>query len=312
MIDVEILAHSVGPLGRGAQEIATYRLVYPKQVHQEHLRHRAMSFSVSSGRAVPTKKQLQAVRENPAMPAYWGREQKGMSPGEPFSAQEIEAIERIVLKGQEAALSVAEALADIGVHKSLVGRYVYPWAHYEMVCTSCWPGLANFFALRISPKADPTMRRIAVQMADAFRYHQPRELKPGEWHLPFLSPQEQLALHDAFACGPESLLKDLEHKFIRLSVARTGRVSYLQHGLREDQQDIEKDLRWFDQRLADGDWSVFEHAARVPWPGEDISKLQGNLVNFVQLRQTLPRNVHTDFDFSLLDRPEYAADLADS
>lgn len=307
--DVEILAKSVAP---GCPPVVSYRLRYPKQVHGEHLRHRMMSFSVSSGRAVPARKQLEAVRNDPAFPAYWGREQRGMSPGEPFSPEEVQRIEDLWIYARDSCLNVAEAMADMGVHKSLLGRTVFPWAHYEMVCTCCEPGLLNFFALRCSQKADPTIRRLAVRMAILYRDTPANDVGSGGYHAPYWTTQERIRASEAacrrspapdtwrdFCGSPRAIREDLWH-LVKLSVARTGRVSYEQHGIVDRPE--EKDFKFFDDRLKDGDWSVFEHIARAPFPDEDFRGLSGNLPGWIQLRQTLRPNVHLGFDWSILDQ----------
>lgn len=290
----EILNDSIAD---GCPRLTTFRLRYPSMIHQEHLRHRALSFSVSSGRAIPSHKQLASVAEDPAMPASWPREKKGMSGGEEIG----EGTRRLMigqwLEARDFCLATAERLAEMGLHKSVCGRLLKPWAHYEMICTSCAPGWLNFFALRCHAAADPTIRRLAVKMADAYRKSTPETLRPGDWHLPYVNEMEMSHFPD--------------EQLLAFSVARCARVSYLRHG--SDHSEPEKDREFHDNALKLGHWSVFEHQARVPRIGlyglkENPDPVCGNLPGWIQYRQTLRPNVHTEFDFSVIDR-EFAADL---
>jgi hypothetical protein len=74
-------------IGEHSPRLTTFLTHYPKFVHSEHCRHRAFSLCVSSSRAIPSKRYLEIVRsdEERAEPAFWGAEQKGMSPGEELS-----------------------------------------------------------------------------------------------------------------------------------------------------------------------------------------------------------------------------------
>jgi hypothetical protein len=311
-IEAEVLAHSVGPLGRKVQEVVSFSVRCPVFVHYEVLRHRSFSFSVASTRAVPLKRQADSVDRDPFVPFFWGANRSGMQAGGELGEYDKAHCKLLWLKARDAAVDAARRFDDPGLHKQTGGRVLLPFWWMDMVITACWPGLANFFRLRCHEKAQAETRRLAVRMADAFRKSEPQVLEPGWWHLPYVT-KEELARLCKIREIDSSPVSSIRHrlqaevgKLLRLSVARTGRVSFLQHGV--DEQRIEKDLKFHDDRLREADYSVFEHQARVPYPGEDISKLQGNLLNFIQYRQTLTPNVYTDFDFAVLD--QFAEDLA--
>ena len=71
----------------------------------------------------------------------------------------------------------------------------------------------------------------------------PVELEHGEWHLPYAQS--------------EDCLKTTTDNFIKLSVARCARVSYLNHD--NSSPDIDKDIALYDKLLEAGHMSPFEH-----------------------------------------------------
>ena len=72
---VRMLADSIGHNG---VRLTTWELTYPRFVHAELMTHRLFSRNSASSRAIPTKKLMQQIRNNPAMPVWWGKNQAGM------------------------------------------------------------------------------------------------------------------------------------------------------------------------------------------------------------------------------------------
>ena len=64
-IYAELIAHSVNEFGN---ELMTFKLHYPRLILAELNTHRMFSRNSSSSRAIPVKKILEQVRNNPAMP----------------------------------------------------------------------------------------------------------------------------------------------------------------------------------------------------------------------------------------------------
>lgn len=63
---------------QGCPPIVTMELRYPRFIHAEFMTHRVFSRNASSSRAVPVKKMIQDVIDDPAMPVRWGANQPGM------------------------------------------------------------------------------------------------------------------------------------------------------------------------------------------------------------------------------------------
>jgi len=74
-ISAEVIADSISPDG---VRITTFELEYPRFIHAELMTHRAFSRNAASSRAIPVARMIELVKENPAMPNHWGKNQPGM------------------------------------------------------------------------------------------------------------------------------------------------------------------------------------------------------------------------------------------
>src|SRR5579863_10695070 len=77
-----VLLDSISP---GGVRLVTMELRYPRFIHSEMMTHRVFSRNAASSRAIPIKKMISAVREDPAMPVFWGKNQSGMAAREEVS-----------------------------------------------------------------------------------------------------------------------------------------------------------------------------------------------------------------------------------
>jgi thymidylate synthase ThyX len=234
----EVLLDSVNPAGL---RLTTFVLRFPRFVLSEFNTHRMFSRNASSSRAIPTARLMQQLREDPVIPVEWGRNQSGMQAREVLDAEGARLAEAEWLQARDAALAHAEQLRATGVHKQIVNRVLEPWMWASVIVSSTT--YENFFTLRCHPDAQPEIKRLADLMRAAFAASRPTPRAAGEWHLPFV--------------GPDDAGLSIEERK-QVSVARCARVSYLTHvGTR----DIEAD-RQLHQRLLDaGHWSPFEHVA---------------------------------------------------
>ena len=236
----EVLIDSVNPSGA---RLTTFVLRFPRFVLSEFNTHRMFSRNASSSRAIPTTRLMQQLRDDPVLPVEWGRNQSGMQARQLLEAEGAQAAETEWLQARDAALAHAEQLRAMGVHKQIVNRVLEPWMWTSVVVSSTT--YDNFFTLRCHADAQPEIKRLADLMRERFEASVPVPRAAGEWHLPFV--------------GPEDEALDLDARK-QVSVARCARVSYLTHlGTR----DIEADLRLHEQLLAAGHWSPFEHVAQA-------------------------------------------------
>jgi thymidylate synthase ThyX len=262
-----VLLDSRAPSGA---RLTTLEVRYPRFIHSEMMTHRAFSRNAASSRAIPIKKMIAAVREEPALPVYWGRNQTGMSAREAI-APDVESRARAEWQSAlDDALRHAERLAaqDIDLHKQLVNRLLEPFAWITVIITATdW---ANFFTQRCHPDAQPEIKHIAEMMLAAYRASAPAPVEMGRWHLPLIQADER-ALPDEQLC--------------KLSVARCARVSYLTH---DGKRDLERDLELYERLLgggANGHWSPFEHVAT---PASDAEQRSANFAGWEQYRKRFP------------------------
>ena len=74
MIKAEIVAHSLSQQG---DELISVLCTFPRIILAEVNTHRMLSKNTSSSRAIPFKKMVEAVQENPFIPIAWQKERTG-------------------------------------------------------------------------------------------------------------------------------------------------------------------------------------------------------------------------------------------
>lgn len=270
---VEIIADSIGPNGK---RLTTLTATYPRFIHAEIMTHRAFERNAASSRAIPWAKMRQEILDNPVIPLVFGSEQKGMQTG--GEVDDAESAKRLWLYAREDALLWADQLHNLGVHKSLVNRIVEPWMWITTIITATeWN---NFFRQRCHPDAEIHFQKIAYMIRDARENSTPKQLREGEWHLPYITDEDELnAIKDPDVWNDE----DVNELLRRSSTARVARVSFLTH---EGKRDIEKDLQLFDRLVQGsgfGHWSPHGHVAEA---SSDPELRSGPFVGWKQYRKT--------------------------
>ena len=133
LIKAEVLADSISP---DNVRLTTLGLVYPRFIHSELMTHRVFSRNASSSRAIPTKRALRMIQENPAVPASWRMNQPGMQGYEVASEEVALSAQAIWLSAMEAANYHAMQMDALGIHKQVVNRITEPFSHIKVVLTS--------------------------------------------------------------------------------------------------------------------------------------------------------------------------------
>ncbi len=258
--EVKILADSTASNVR----LSTLQCTYPRMVHSEAMTHRVFSRNAASSRAIPIEKMLERVRLDPVMPVWWGKNQRGMQAEVELVGDELERAKREWLSARDAAVSSATKMLACGMHKQLVNRVVEPWMWITSIITSTeWE---NFFNLRISPEAQPEIRRMAEMMRTTLDASKPVERGPGQWHKPLVY-YDDVVWFEALPAEQQIALGGYDAVSVKLSVARCARVAYLTH---EGKRDVDADLALYDRLLKSGHMSPFEHAAMVH-PGAHLA-----------------------------------------
>ena len=277
MIKAEIVCDSLASSG---VRLTKFVLTYPRFIHAEFMTHRVFSRNASSSRAIPVKKSIQMVRDNPVIPLAFTRNQKGMQGGEALDGEAHKAAVAAWLEGRDRAVEIAEKLSDLEVHKQYANRVLEPYATITVVVTATdWD---NFFALRCHPAAQPEICLLATLMWETYSLSTPDELSDGEWHRPFIKLGDQSNATNYTYYHNQSLTSD--ELLLKQSVARCARVSYLNHDGTSSTE--EQDIQLYDRLLGAAPLhaSPAEHQAMACG---DPDVRSGNFRGWIQYRKTL-------------------------
>jgi hypothetical protein len=292
------------------ERVTSFELNHHRWVLAEVNTHRTASRNSASSRARPTKRRhensppgiVDLVREHPAKPLAWGRNQGGMQSFSELPGDAARACEQLWEAHALATADVIEQLATIGLHKQWTNRLAEPFLMHRIIFTVT--DLDNFMALRADEEAQHEIRTLAYLMQEALDASTPTLLREGEWHLPLIRQEDREEAAERWPEDPQAAL-------LKISAGRCARVSYLTHdGIR----DLSKDIELHDSLLANGHMSPLEHPARPFSSGErslidqmravldaaqaagqevpDWMQRQlgyaGNFCGWVQYRKTLP------------------------
>jgi thymidylate synthase ThyX len=287
MIEATVICDSVNAQGK---RLTTCKLRYPKFIHGEFMTHRMLSRNASSSRAIPVHKLIAEVEQDAlrAEPVFWGKNQKGMQAVE---EHEDPAFCKVLWK--EAAIhavEMAEAFERQGLHKQIVNRLLEPFSHINVIASATeWD---NFFGLRLHRDAQPEMRALALAIWEARKASQPKELKLGQWHLPFIELEDERFVAQAFA-GMTDMVPSYKDVLLKVSVARCARVSYESYETGQ-RSTVAEDLKLYERLVGSQPIHAspaehqatpdryFEMTARWAAPHE-----HGNYVGWKQYRKTL-------------------------
>lgn len=279
MIEAKIIADSVSESGK---RITTLQVKFHRFVLPEFNTHRVFSRNFSSSRAIPTKKLLEQVRNDPAMPVHWGKNQPGMQAKEELDAEERFRADAKWRYAAVVAANHAEEMAAIGTHKQIVNRIIEPYIWANGIVTSTeWD---NWDALRRHEDAQPEIHELACRIHEAREASTPRLLKAGEWHLPYITDEERESPFYKIEANIQS------NMLVKISAARCCRVSYLKHD--GTKADVNEDLFLF-QRLAGAEplhASPLEHQATPSSYNE--RHLWGNLFGWTQYRKVWEQEIY--------------------
>jgi len=276
MIEAKIVKDSIAPSG---VRLTTFVLTYPRFIHAEFMTHRVFSRNASSSRAIPVKKQIQMVLDNPAIPLAFTKNKAGMQGGEALDQHAHEEAVKAWLHARDWAVRYANELADLEVHKQYANRILEPFAHITVVCTAT--EYQNFFALRCHEMAQPEIHALADMMYAGYQASTPEVLLEGQFHLPFISQDDYSLNTEWFA---KSQNEDHDLLQVKRSVARCARVSYLNHEGKIPS--IEEDLNLYNRLVGSAPIhaSPAEHQAQA---SSDSKIISGNFRGWIQYRKTL-------------------------
>ena len=123
-------------------------------------------------------------------------------------------------------------------------------------------------------QAEIHIQALAEAMWDARNESTPRQLKSGEWHLPFSDKINDGELAQVISPNEALIYSNISLQELRLKVcvSRYARLSYMTF---DGEIDYEKDIQLHDRLLADKHMSPFEHCARAMSDLEYFSFIKG-------------------------------------
>lgn len=270
-ISATIIADSINPQ---AQRITSFVLRFPRIALAELNTHRALSKNSASSRAIPFKKMLEMVQNDPFIPIRFQKDHSGMQGVEYFEGEEHEQCVRDWLAARDAAV-VAATSFKLPVTKQLRNRLLEPFMWHTVILTGT--DYENFFALRAHPDAEIHIAELARQMLDAYNASEPKSLRPGEWHIPF---GDKIDTDRVFRDYVQKLdpatvhVNSIQEGMIKIAVARAARISYLNF---EGKDDYAADIKLCDRLFGatPRHLSPTEHVAQCLNSTEAIGNFRG-------------------------------------
>ena len=244
-ISARVVSKSICPDGI---ILTTWEYEAPKCILAEINTHGMLSKNAQSSRAVPVKKVIEQIRNNPVVPVHWGSNKAGMVAGEEIdNVVKFSNCGRLSMIGErldendylpkeaawvetaEVAAELMEAWSKAGYHKQIVNRIGEAFTFVKGVITAT--EIDNFFHLRYHPHADPYMSELARCMWEAYVTAEAEELSLGEWHTPYVEHVRNEAGDLAYVLDGRVL--SLEEA-LKASSAGCAQVSYRALDLSEE------------------------------------------------------------------------------
>lgn len=218
---------------------------------------------------------------------------------------EVEYVNKIWLNARDSAANKAKMLSNGDTTKQLCNRLLEPFMWHTVICTSTewenffalrcpqynysdlffkskkdsityrnktentnfkvgdWDNL--FWLQQNKGQAEIHMMELAEQMWDAYNESIPKELKAGEWHIPFEDKIDESGLLNLInneGRGMMSTELNQIHK-IKIATARCARISYTVVGEEGKEPNYENDIKLHDKLLKSGHASPTEHIAQA-------------------------------------------------
>lgn len=305
MISAKIIADSKNRYGH---RITSFELVMPRIILAEFNTHRMFSRNSASSRAIKFEKMLEMVKTNPFIPIKWMKDHSGMQGNEFFESNvSINNFENHWLKYRDNSIENSKNLSYSGLTKQICNRLLEPFMWHKVIVTAT--EYENFFALRNNEAAEIHMQELARLMLLAYNESSPKELKDGEWHIPYGNDIDEEKLQsfigyemDGSEASDEEFEETCKFAKIKIATSRCAGVSYTIVGEDGNVEDYEKLIKRYDRLLASKHLSPFEHCAKTMNQMEYENSIRkfdcivgfmddfgwcGNFKGFIQLRKTI-------------------------
>jgi len=295
MFKAEIVADSINQHG---DRLTSVLVTFPRIILAEINTHRMLSKNTSSHRAIPFKKMVEAVQNNPFIPIAWQKHHSGMQGTEYFTDKiDLQALEQNWLLARDRAVQTASWLYECKLTKQLCNRLLEPFMWTTMLITGSKEGWDIFFELRCPVyksdygvfkskkdviKNDPErykgipdlhwlkinkgqaeihMMDLAEKIYDAMKESTPKQLESGQWHIPFEDKIDYIKLGEASAqhyIDNPTEIVDVSKWAVKVSTAMAARTSYTVIG-DEKEVDYKKMIELHDRLIELNHRSPLEH-----------------------------------------------------
>lgn len=295
-INAKIVADSVDIRGN---RITSYILTYPRMIHAEVMTHRMFSRNAASSRAIPFEKMLKMVEEDPFIPIAWQLDHKGMQGSKYIENDYLVETDWLMARDKAIEMAKSlntygvtkqlcnRLLEPFMWYTALVTATEYenffelrtPKYYYEpenlyfkskkdwiSKWDSCFVDSIHYEWtdldwLNLSKSgAEIHIQALAEAMWDAKNESTPKELKAGEWHIPFGDRIDYELNNWKFLPNYQELWgKDMSIYGIKIAVARAARLSYMTF---DGKINYQKDIELHDMLLKSRHASPYEHVSR--------------------------------------------------
>ena len=269
------------------ENLWTFELTYPRYIHSEFMTHRMFSRNASSSRAIPVKRMIEQIKDNPVTPPKVFMNQKGMV-GETEAYEATTTAFHVLWKeAADHACKTAERMNRLGIHKQHINRILEPFQFIHVIVTATeWD---NFFDLRLAPDAQPEMQDLANAIYNEMHKFKDEEFGyitryDGDGSLCSILNGDLTLITVPYITMDDCELLGDDCDFLtlmKISAARCARVSYNNHD--GSKPDIHKDLELFERLYKGGHMSPLEHTCL-----RNIDYVQSaNLIGWESLRYLL-------------------------
>lgn len=236
---------------------------FPKILLAELNTHRMLVRNCGSSRAIPTSTFIKNIKDDPYVPIFTGLKAGMIGIELEEDSFNVKLARALWSMSRGFSLVISKLFHKLNIHKQNANRVLEPYTYVDLVLSGTeWDNLLH---LRCALDAQPDFKIVADKIAELIRTDVfPRELKPGQWHVPFIDTYHQhLTLQQN----------------IQVAIARIARVSYMRHG--SDEIELEKDIALAKTLSSSGHLSPLEHVARAVSKHEPIPFVDRKLQPFM-------------------------------
>jgi thymidylate synthase ThyX len=298
MISAKIIADSKNQFG---DRITTMIVVFPRFILAEVNTHRMLSRNSASSRAIPFKKMLKMVKENPFIPYRWMKDHKGMQGNDYFDINEKFSLVELEDLMFQKLMEIYET--DNADNLELIDIYEKMFSEFELYSSYTFEefwliirdkvincalllnllGLSKQICNRL---LEPFMWHTAIITATEWEnFFALRNHKDAEIHLQELAKLMMYAYNESepvllkagewhIPFKPEE--KEIDEFFtdcelykihtnreeFMLKIA-TARCARVSYLTHDGQENRKADLKIYDKLANDSHWSPFEHCAKT-------------------------------------------------